>query len=158
MKDNHFFDCLFLYILLIVDIIKKYNFMKYLEKYKHLIFKPKTNTFWFIKGDFSEVYNTLLKITKEYLFTKDSEKSYDMLKTILNYKDVECIGFFIYYSTYGFSYSIIKDMNDMMNVYKSHTKAGVYKYIGDLKIVDDKQIQFDTHNKKFLEDTIKYNL
>lgn len=131
--------------------------MKYIENYKPFIFKPKTGTFWFIKGDANEVSDILKELSNNFLSADNAENMKKMISRIDDYLNVKSVGFFIYYSRFGFSYSIIEDLNQMLDLYKSHKEANIYKYIGELSIVEN-QIIFDNKNKDFLEDTIRYNL
>lgn len=144
--------------------------MKYVKKYEKVekakididnynphYFKPKVGTYWFIEGDVKDVYNILKNISNNFLTMTDSD---DMERTIFRlemYLDTKSTGLFIYYSKFGFSFSIIEDKNQMIDLYKNQKEAGIYEYVGELTI-DEKQITFDNRNKIFLEDIIKYNL
>lgn len=131
--------------------------MKHLENYKPLIYKPKKDTFFFINGNVKDVYNTLKELSNNYLNMKDS---IDMEKTITRieeYINAKSLGLFIYYSRFGFSFSIIEDLNHMFELYKIQRNADIYEYVGELNI-DNNQIIFDLNNKKMWDDTIRYNL
>lgn len=131
--------------------------MKHLENYKPLIYKPKKDTFFFINGNVKDVYNTLKELSNNYLNMKDSIDMEKTINRIEDYINAKSLGLFIYYSRFGFSFSIIEDLNHMFELYKIQRNADIYEYVGEL-IIDNNQIIFDLKNKKLWDDTIKYNL
>jgi hypothetical protein len=102
-----------------------------------------------LKGEISLITS---KHTKNY-----SVEMRKLIEKMREYLKVNSIGVFIYYNRFGFSYSIILDMNQMLSLYKSQKKSGLYNFVGEL-IVNDKQVVIDDNYKKLLDATIKYNL
>lgn len=129
--------------------------MRHVKQFDSFDFELIRGTYFFIEGNNSKVKKILKKLKKS-LDINDVIDLDNMIHRID--KDAlhsKSIGFFIYYSSYGFSFSIIKDVDEMINKYNSIKESKIYEYIGELEIINDKII---FNNNNFLKNLDKYNL
>ena len=66
-------------------------------------------------------------------------------------------GIYLYFSSYGISYSILNDEDDKLNIYHNQLKAGIYDFKGELKIVNY-ELVLDDSEKLMLHNTNKFNI
>ena len=123
--------------------------MKYIKTYK--IFegvKIKPKSAWIIYGGKKIIIDILYKIEKQ-LYYSDMIAKTDMTKsireTIVRINDCDIwfknLGFILYYSNYGFSFSVIVDENEKEKMLKHIDNSDdAYKFKGELKIENDELV------------------
>lgn len=128
--------------------------MKYLKTFENIqeslkkLSKIKTNSSWVIYGDINIIIEILSKINILAIECNNSRTVERLLKE-WKLKE-EKIGIILYYSMYGFSFSIIKNHQNFIDRIKI---GSVYNFKGEIKLINN-ELYIDTLEK----DMMKYNL
>jgi len=135
--------------------------MKYLKTFENIqeslkkLSKIKTNSSWIIYGDINTIMEVLSKINILAIECNNSRpEPIDRLtveRLLKEWKSKEeKIGIILYYSMYGFSFSIIKNHQNFIDRIKI---GSVYNFRGEIKLINN-ELYIDTLEK----DMMKYNL
>lgn len=135
--------------------------MKYLKTFENIqeslkkLSKIKTNSSWVIYGDINIIIEILSKINILAIECNNSRhEPIDRLtveRLLKEWKSKEeKIGIILYYSMYGFSFSIIKNHQNFIDRIKI---GSVYNFKGEIKLINN-ELYIDTLEK----DMMKYNL
>lgn len=141
--------------------------MKYLKYFENVKIKPISA--WIIYGGKENIVTILQKIGKQLycpcnatvIYEPDiiskTETMNSIHETIVRINDCDLwfnnLGFILYYSQYGFSFSVVVDENEKEKKLKIVNIDGTYEFKGELKIEND-ELVLDTIEI----DTKKYNL
>lgn len=135
--------------------------MKYIKTYEKITeyddIEISDGSYWIIYGSVYDVILILQKFKK--LFPSD-ENELDINRSINRlYKDKKenIIGVYYYFSSYGVSYSLLKNEEDKIRIYNNHLKVNVYEFKGELKMIDNK-LFLDDSEKIMFDNTIKFNI
>ena len=134
--------------------------MKYLKTFENIqeslkkLSKIKTNSSWIIYGDINIIIEILSKINILAIECNSRPEPIDRLtveRLLKEWKSKEeKIGIILYYSMYGFSFSIIKNHQNFIDRIKI---GSVYNFRGEIKLINN-ELYIDTLEK----DMMKYNL
>lgn len=133
--------------------------MKYLKTFENIqeslkkLSKIKTNSSWIIYGDINIIIEILSKINILAIECNSRSGMLDLLtvRLLMEWKsEKEKIGIILYYSMYGFSFSIIKNHQNFIDRIKI---SSVYNFKGEIKLINN-ELYIDTLEK----DMMKYNL
>jgi len=135
--------------------------MKYIKKYEKIVeyddIEISEGSYWIIYGS---VYDAILILKKfKKLFPSD-EYELDINRTINRlYKDKgrNIIGVYCYFSSYDFSYSLLKNEEDKIRIYNNWLKVDVYDFKGELKLVNH-ELVLDDSEKIMLDNINKFNI
>ena len=137
--------------------------MKYIKKYEKINNSDDieiiAGSYWIIYGDVSNIMSVISKF-KKYFPSNDHEIELNRtINRIFRDKDIndDIIGVYLYFSLFGFSYSILHNEDDKLRIYKNQLNANIYDFKGELKI-DNNKLVLDDSEKIFLDNINKFNI